>query len=430
MQRLMDRRRFLARTSAAIGGAAAFFALGPRRSRASALPSGVTPFNPVQPRSPDLAWYALDPEWGAGDAGCPADPTAAHASSHNCHACTACHKHAANKLFATAEAADLHRAHPGCKCEVRVGGTLPDSVWIALFGDPDNPADIDRDSVDRRWDWVQDILSGDGPTCVSDPGDIGATTFEETWRRTDKPVLDGAIARTWMWGPQPYTCAFYEPYADAPGGQRLVQYFDKSRMEDNSWRAPDAPWNVTNGLLVVELISGNRQMGDNTFQNFGSAEVNVAGDANDPNGPTYASFKDHLTATVGFQETAIKRVIHRSGEVTIEDAYGDYGIGAAHFVTETQHWIAEPFWAFMNSSGLVYEGANLVTAPLFVNPYYATGYPITEAYWAIVQVAGTPRAVLVQCFERRVLTYTPGNPPGFVTEAGNVGQHYYAWRYG
>jgi DNA-binding beta-propeller fold protein YncE len=35
----------------------------------------------------------------------------------------------------------------------------------------------------------------------------------------------------------------------------------------------------------------------------------------------------------------------------------------------------------------------------------------------------------MQCFERRCLTYTPGNPPGFVTEAGNVGLHYYAWRY-
>src|SRR5690606_29200350 len=31
--------------------------------------------------------------------------------------------------------------------------------------------------------------------------------------------------------------------------------------------------------------------------------------------------------------------------------------------------------------------------------------------------------------ERRCLTYTPGNPSGFLTEAGNVGQHYYSWRY-
>ena len=29
-----------------------------------------------------------------------------------------------------------------------------------------------------------------------------------------------------------------------------------------------------------------------------------------------------------------------------------------------------------------YEDGNCVTAPLFVNPFYATGFPITEAYWA------------------------------------------------
>jgi hypothetical protein len=47
-----------------------------------------------------------------------------------------------------------------------------------------------------------------------------------------------------------------------------------------------------------------------------------------------------------------------------------------------------------------------------------------------VQVAGTPTDVLLQCFERRCLTYTPGNPDGWQVEAGNVGRHYYEWRYG
>ncbi|RIK43484.1 MAG: hypothetical protein DCC58_09575, partial [Chloroflexi bacterium] len=287
----------------------------------------------------------------------------------------------------------------------------------------------DRDNVDRRWDWVQSILSGE-PDCISAPGDIGHDAFERTWQRTDKPVLDGQIARTWMWGPTPHTCAFYEPYVESPGGMRLVQYFDKSRMEITHPDADsDSIWYVTNGLLVVELISGRRQMGDNTFEQFEPAEVNVAGDADDPTGPTYASFKDLLDVTAGMQLDAIRSVIHRDGSVTVEDSYADFGIGTAIFVEETQHWIATPFWNFMNSSGLVYEDGELTSAPLFVNPYYATGYPITDPYWATVKVAGTPRAVLTQCFERRCLTYTPGNPPGFATEAGNVGQHYYTWRY-
>jgi hypothetical protein len=38
--------------------------------------------------------------------------------------------------------------------------------------------------------------------------------------------------------------------------------------------------------------------------------------------------------------------------------------------------------------------------------------------------------VLVQLFERRILTYNPANPPAFQVEMGNVGRHYVAWRYG
>lgn len=87
------------------------------------------------------------------------------------------------------------------------------------------------------------------------------------------------------------------------------------------------------------------------------------------------------------------------------------------------------FWNFMNSEGTVFEGGSNVWAPLFMNPFYATGYPVTEAYWASVKVGGVYRNVLIQVFERRVLTYTPGNGPGWDVEADNVGQHYYQWRY-
>ena len=48
-----------------------------------------------------------------------------------------------------------------------------------------------------------------------------------------------------------------EPYADAPGGTRLVQYFDKSRMEiNNPGGDRTSKFFVTNGLLSIELISG------------------------------------------------------------------------------------------------------------------------------------------------------------------------------
>jgi hypothetical protein len=84
----------------------------------------------------------------------------------------------------------------------------------------------------------------------------------------------------------------------------------------------------------------------------------------------------------------------------------------------------------MNSSGLVYENGQYPSTTLFENAFFATGLPLTEAYWVYVPVGGTWQWVLVQCFERRCLTYTPGNPDGWRVEAGNIGQHYYGWRYG
>jgi len=59
----------------------------------------------------------------------------------------------------------------------------------------------------------------------------------------------------------------------------------------------------------------------------------------------------------------------------------------------------------------------------------AMGFPLTEAVWVTVALNGAPTWVLVQPFERRVLSYTPSNPPGFQVEMGNIGQHYYQWRY-
>ena len=102
-------------------------------------------------------------------------------------------------------------------------------------------------------------------------------------------------SRTWIWGPAPISQQ-QEPYAEAPGGQRTVVYYDKARMEDNSYRA-SAPWDVTTGLLAKDLILGQRQTGDTTFEQRAPAEINIAGDQDDLNGPVYRSFKG-LLATI------------------------------------------------------------------------------------------------------------------------------------
>jgi len=254
--------------------------------------------------------------------------------------------------------------------------------------------------------------------------------FLRTWQRTDKPIADGNVTRTWMWGPAAFTSGMSEDYVESPSGQRTVQYFDKSRMEITDPNGDESsPWYVTNGLLVVELVTGQMQVGNSTFVPRSPAQVNVAGDADDTAGPTYATFASLRDVAALAEGATITQRVNRAGAVTNDETLAGLGVSAARYVPATDHTVASPFWAFMQSAGTVWENGGTTTAPLFQDPFYATGYPISEAYWATVKVGGTPRDVLLQCFERRCLTYTPDNPVEWQVEAGNVGQHYYRWRY-
>jgi hypothetical protein len=133
---------------------------------------------------------------------------------------------------------------------------------------------------------------------------------------------------------------------------------------------------------------------------------------------------------IGDGESVIDHLV-RGGVISHEINNVGYNVHAAYHVQVPgiDHQVAEPFWNFMNATGPVEENGTTHDAPLFQDPFYATGYPVTEAYWADYKVGGNERQVLVQCFERRCLTYTPDNPAGWQVEAGNVGQHYYHWRY-
>ncbi|HUG14830.1 MAG TPA: Ig-like domain-containing protein [Thermomicrobiales bacterium] len=258
----------------------------------------------------------------------------------------------------------------------------------------------------------------------------GNAPFLSVWDRTDGPVAELLTPRTWMWGPDANTGLRWEPYLESGQPGRVTQMFDKSRMEITHPDAvDDGLWYVTNGLLVVELISGRMQIGDDVFLQLDPATVNVAGDSDDPNGPTYATFLGLLDAEPAGVGAPVMTRLSQDGNVQVDPALAARGIVVAVVDDVTDHSIAAPFWDFMLSSGLVRSQAGLVNEPLFINPYYATGRPIAEPYWATVKVANVYKDVLMQCFERRCLTYTPDNPPGWQVEAGNVGQHYDTWRY-
>jgi hypothetical protein len=87
------------------------------------------------------------------------------------------------------------------------------------------------------------------------------------------------------------------------------------------------------------------------------------------------------------------------------------GAAIALYDAATQHNVSAPFAAYRDKVGLL-----------------TVGYAKSEPFGATVKVAGAQRDVVIQAFERRILTYTPTNPDPFKVEMGNIGRHYVQWR--
>ena len=269
------------------------------------------------------------------------------------------------------------------------------------------------------------------PAIITTGAEFADPSFAATWRRADAPVRAGRAQRSWLWGARAGP-AQREPYKGSPGGERLTQYFDKARMEitDPSGDRSN-PWFVTNGLLVREMISGLLQRGDATSDFRGPAAIPLVGDG-DVRAPTYASLTtiaslDNDRRVPNRVGMPVTEALTRAGKVAaLPEA--PYPVVHVVYIEETGHNIPDVFWRTLNERGLVEteEGDHVGQV---TDWRYAFGLPLTEAYWTRAVVGGVERDVLAQAFERRVLTYTPGNPTGFEVEMGNVGQHYHRWRY-
>ncbi|MDQ6832846.1 MAG: hypothetical protein M3008_05570 [Chloroflexota bacterium] len=246
-----------------------------------------------------------------------------------------------------------------------------------------------------------------------------------------------------FWGPNlfdvPGPPGQQEPYKEAPGGTRLVQYFDKARME----LTVPAGGRVTNGLLTVELKSGKIQVGDATFVPVPStpgiarpeppgtpSAMKIAGDGN--TGPAYADLNQlaerdpvgpeqqassalmagtpmrYNAATGTFSPTTDLPMLNIPPGPLYAGWSGDSGGRYGQYVFR-------PFADFIRSLPLPMDRT--------------TGFPISPLIVAEVSVGGKTTTVLIQAFERRVLTFNPKNPDAFKVEFGNIGRHYYEWRY-
>lgn len=274
----------------------------------------------------------------------------------------------------------------------------------------------------------QTVQNSEGSATASG---FGHPAFEKVWQRSDSPVQNGAASRSWLWGEKPGTI-LQEPYKEAPGGFRLVQYFDKTRMElTNPQGDQNSKYFVSNGLLVREMIEGQVQLGDNLFEANVPADVPVAGDPAELNSlaPTYASLKSALVAQPNRVGQAANEQLAKNGEIGKAAANLSGLAKVAAFIPETGHNIPDVLWDFLTKTRRpLIENGQTVTGDV-VDWLFSTGYPLTEAYWIKAKVGGVEKDILLQAFERRVLTYTPTNPPAYRVEMGNVGLHYQSWRY-
>jgi len=281
------------------------------------------------------------------------------------------------------------------------------------------------------------------PTSIYVPGGTGNfpfadSAFQNVWNRTDAPVKSGQVSRTWFWGPGPNTPGLREQYNQGTGGQRTVQYFDKSRMElNNPGGNRNDPFFVTNGLLTVELISGFIQVGDSNFNRYHPACIPMSGDFGDTLAPTYFAFQGVSNTQAGDHPAADRtgqtatQTINRNGTVGTDASKGNVpGVNLVHFEAQTKHNIPKIFWDFLNSTGPISGTNGQIANEQLINPwFFASGLPISEPYWAQAKIGGQVKDVLIQAFERRALTYVPTNTAGFQVEMANIGQHYFDWRY-
>ena len=245
------------------------------------------------------------------------------------------------------------------------------------------------------------LISLAGMATIQAASSYADPQFEAQWQA-------GEAITPNFWGPPIASAASttMEPYG---GAQRTVQYFDKGRMEITNGT-------VTNGLLATEIIKGKIQTGDNTFQDQAPPNISIAGDASNP-APTYATLSTTAISLLAAGQSKVgsnvtATIDSTSGSVTTGTAAAAPETTISAFDDTTKHNVPKVFADYRDKAGL-----------------QTIGYAISEPFRANVKVAGKPTDVMIQVFERRVLTYTASNPDAFKVEMGNIGQHYYQWRY-
>jgi hypothetical protein len=164
------------------------------------------------------------------------------------------------------------------------------------------------------------------------------------------------------------------------------------------------------------MVKGQLQIGDANFQTVAPPAIPIAGDPDNP-GPTYAQLATTAKALFDASSDHVgayaQAAVSGTGTISVSNATQTEPATFAIFDAATKHNVPRVFADFRNKAGVL-----------------TVGFALCEPFYATVKVGGAQKSVMVQVFERRVLTFTASNPAAFQVEMGNIGQHYYQWRYG
>lgn len=240
---------------------------------------------------------------------------------------------------------------------------------------------------------------------------FASPAFEQVWLQQQNGLLD-------LWGQTPLAWRI-EPYADAPNGRRLVQYFDRGRMELNA-TASSTGLLVTQGRLAWELTTGQVALGSDLVARRPPPAIPIDGGPPDPRVPTYAALSS-LTASRADDRSDFPQLVTDwiSADGSLRTASPPASVRLGRYVSVTGHNLPDVTVALFDR----WPRGSASWIELF-------GYPISEPVWSYYRRGTTAYPSLIQVFERRILVYTPALPAEQRFTLVNTGRHYYRWRYG
>lgn len=168
------------------------------------------------------------------------------------------------------------------------------------------------------------------------------------------------------------------------GGGYPVQYFEKGRIEDHSLETSDPRWQIMYGRLTVDMMES-------------APQIPVSG-SSITYGDLYAYTNARFAPPAGFT----------GGTIAVEG--GVFVPYDPQLQPVSGYIVPSYFWEYINRTDLFPRG--------WVSD---VGLPLTNSFETTIVRDGVAETVMMQAFERTILTYNPYNAPEWQVERANIG---------